>query len=164
MGLNGLVLPGLNQLERGRSTLQELRSPLERQISSLAEALAGVPRDLGLPSNVRFRVLVEGRPKELGALLADEVYLIGREAILNAFLHSRSKEVEAKIEYRASGFRMSVRDNGCGIEPGQLRWGRDGHWGLRGMSERAERIGAKLRIWSRAALGTEVELWVPGRI
>ena len=155
MGLNGLALPRLNQ------TAQGLHWPPERQLSSLAEALAGVPRELGLPSDIRFRVLVEGRRKELRAALADEVYRIGREAICNAFRHSQAKEVEANIEYRASGFRMSVRDNGCGIDAQQLRWGRDGHWGLQEMSERAERIGAKLRILSRAALGTEVELWVP---
>lgn len=151
-------------LEQGRLTVQGLRSPQERQISSLAEALAGVPRELGLPSDIRFRVLVEGRPKELRAPLADEVYRIGREAICNAFRHSQAEEVEVKIEYRASGFRMSVRDNGCGIDPQHLQWGRNGHWGLQGMRERAERIGARLRILSRAALGTEVELWVPGRI
>jgi signal transduction histidine kinase len=151
-------------LEQGRLVVQGLRSPQERQFFSLAEALAGVPRELGLPSDIRFRVLVEGRPKEVRASLADEVYWIGREAICNAFRHSQATEVEAKIEYRASGFRLSVRDNGCGIDSQHLQWGKNGHWGLQGMRERAERIGAKLRILSRAALGTEVELWVPGRI
>jgi len=151
-------------LEQGRLMVQGLRSPQERQFFSLAEALAGVPRELGLSSDIRFRVLVEGLPKELRASLADEVYGIGREAIFNAFRHSQATQVEAKIEYRASGFRLSVRDNGCGIDPQHLRWGRNGHWGLQGMRERAERIGARLRILSRAALGTEVELWVPARI
>jgi nitrate/nitrite-specific signal transduction histidine kinase len=57
-----------------------------------------------------------------------------------------------------------VRDNGCGISPEDLQFGRIGHWGLRGMRERAERIGARLRLWSRVALGTEVELCVPARL
>jgi signal transduction histidine kinase len=57
-----------------------------------------------------------------------------------------------------------VRDNGCGIDPQKLQWGRTGHWGLQGMRERAEQIGARLRILSRVALGTEVVLHVPGRI
>jgi len=45
-----------------------------------------------------------------------------------------------------------------------LRSGRDGHWGLSGMRERAERVGARLRVWSRPAGGTEVELCVPAHI
>jgi len=54
--------------------------------------------------------------------------------------------------------------NGCGIDPQVLRAGRDGHWGPPGMRERAEKVGAKLRVWSRAAAGTEVELTVPGQV
>lgn len=42
--------------------------------------------------------------------------------------------------------------------------GKAGHWGLSGMRERAEKIGAKLKVWSGATSGTEVELRVPGRI
>jgi hypothetical protein len=42
--------------------------------------------------------------------------------------------------------------------------GRDGHWGLSGMRERAERIGARLKVMSRTGAGTEVELRVPGDI
>jgi glucose-6-phosphate-specific signal transduction histidine kinase len=61
-------------------------------------------------------------------------------------------------------FRVLVRDNGCGIDPDVLRSGRDGHWGLSGMRERARRIGAKLKVWSRSAGGTEVELFVPGHV
>src|SRR5258707_321635 len=60
--------------------------------------------------------------------------------------------------------RMVVRDDGCGIDPRVLRAGREGHWGLQGMRERAERVGAKLRVWSRTAAGTEVALSVPNSI
>jgi len=42
--------------------------------------------------------------------------------------------------------------------------GRDGHWGLQGMRERAQQIGAQLEIWSQAGAGTEVELSIPGSI
>ena len=55
-------------------------------------------------------------------------------------------------------------DDGRGIDPQVLLAGRDGHWGLPGMRERAERVGARLRVWSRTAAGTEVELSVPNSI
>jgi signal transduction histidine kinase len=149
-------------LEDGRRAVQGLRSPRKRG-SSLGQALAGVPNDLGY-SAARFRVVVHGKERELRAGLRDEVYLIGREAIINACRHSRSKDIETEVEYRPTELRISVRDTGCGIDPQDLKWGQNGHWGLQGMRERAERIGARLRLWSGVALGTEVELCVPGRV
>ncbi len=151
-------------IEQGRRTVQGLRAPHDEQFSSLGQALAAVPNDLGLPSSIRFRVLVEGAQRELKESAREEAYHIGREAIFNAFRHSQAKDIETLIEYRGSGLRLTVCDNGCGIDPTHLRWGRRGHLGLQGMRERAERIGARLRISSRVALGTEVELWVPEQL
>lgn len=151
-------------LEEGRRTVQGLRAPQNEKRSSLGQALAAVPNDLGLSDSIRFRVLLEGRQRELKEAPRDEAYYIGREAIFNAFRHSEAKDIETQIEYRPTGLRLSVRDNGCGIDPQDLRWGRSGHFGMQGMRERAERIGARLRISSRVALGTEVELWVPEQL
>jgi nitrate/nitrite-specific signal transduction histidine kinase len=84
--------------------------------------------------------------------------------LVNAFRHSGAKNIEVAVEYAYSQFRVVVRDNGRGIDPQMLVAGRDGHWGLPGMRERAERIGAKLHVWSSPAAGTEVEISVPGHI
>ncbi|MBN9657333.1 MAG: hypothetical protein J0H49_04095 [Acidobacteria bacterium] len=148
-------------LEEGRYAVQGLRSP-NRSWASLGEALAKVPEEAGLLSDLSYRVVVLGKERQLQQELRDELYQIGREAIINACRHSKGTELEAEIEYRHSGLRLVVRDNGCGIEPDALC--RCGHWGLLGMHERAERIGARLRILSRAALGTEIEITVPGRV
>jgi nitrate/nitrite-specific signal transduction histidine kinase len=59
---------------------------------------------------------------------------------------------------------MLVRDDGCGIDPRVMRSLRAGHGGLTGMRERAERIGAQLRIFRNAGKGTEVELKVPSKV
>jgi signal transduction histidine kinase len=150
-------------LEQGRCAVQGLRSPGGR-IGSLSEALAGVPNDLGFGSTAAFRVVVHGRQRELRAALRHEVYRICREAIGNACRHSGATEIEVDVEYRSTELRIAICDNGCGIDTEHLRWGRDGHWGLQGMRERAEQIGARLRLWSRVALGTELELRVPGRV
>jgi len=91
----------------------------------------------------------------------NEIYRIGREALLNAFRHSGAKSVEFELEYADSDLRMRVRDNGCGIDPQVLAAGREGHWVLAGMQERATKIGALLKISSSATAGTEVQLSIP---
>ncbi len=157
----GALLVMDRALEEGRRAVQGLRSP-DRSLASLGQTLASVPKDLDLPAAVEFRVVVEGRQRELRAGLSDEIYCIGREAIFNAYRHARAKQIDTEIECGPTGLRMAVRDDGCGIDPQALR--RTGHWGLCGMRERAERIGAQLRILSRITMGTEIELCVPGRV
>jgi signal transduction histidine kinase len=79
--------------------------------------------------------------------IRQENYRIGREALLNAFCHSRAKGIELSLEYAESALFLRLRDNGCGIDPQVLHAGRDGHWGLEGMRERATRIGALLTTY-----------------
>ena len=148
-------------IDQGRCVLQGLRSP-GVHLKSLGEAFARVPNDLGFPVPAGFRVVVLGKERQLRATPLDEVYRIGCEAIVNACRHSRARKIEAEVEYGCNALRVAVRDDGCGIAPQDLDGGRKGHWGLRGMRERAEGIGARLQLWSRVALGTEVELSVPG--
>jgi signal transduction histidine kinase len=150
-------------VDEGRRAVQGLRLP-HLPGGSLGEALARVPNELHLPTLAGFRVVVHGKERKLADGLFEEVYRIGREAILNAFRHSRAKLIEAEIEYRPTELRIAVRDDGCGIDTLQLQHHRSGHWGLLGMRERAERIGARLCLLSKVALGTEVELRVPNRI
>ena len=96
------------------------------------------------------------------SVLLEESYCIGREAIINALTHSKAQHVEAEIGYDSRQFRLRVRDDGRGIDPKILEeGGRPGHWGLRGMRERAQKIGGQLNFWSRSETGTEVDLTVP---
>jgi signal transduction histidine kinase len=113
---------------------------------------------------VDFRVIVDGQPQALHPVLRDEVYRIGREALINAFRHSQANHIAIELKYSAAHFRLFIRDDGSGIDSKIIETGRDGHWGLSGMRERAERIGARFRVFSSAAAGTEVELTVPGHV
>ena len=150
-------------IEEGRDAVRGLRSA-DSDSLDLEQAFSRIRHELAVQEQVGFRVVVEGRPRGLHPVLRDEVYRIGREAVVNAFHHSQAKSVEVEVEYAGNHLRVLVRDDGCGIDPQVLRSGRDGHWGLSGMRERAERIGARLEIRSRVAAGTEVELSVPGQI
>jgi len=150
-------------IEEGRDALRGLRSS---KLSSLdlEHAFSQVREEFAKQSQVEFRVIVEGEPRPLRSIIREEIYLIGHEALSNAFRHAHASDIEVELEYAASHLRVLVRDNGGGIDTQVLRFGRDGHWGLSGMKERSERIGGKLRVLSRLVAGTEVELTVPGRI
>ena len=99
-----------------------------------------------------------GQPKTLRSAIQEQIYLIGREALVNALRHSDATSIEAEIEYSRRRMRLVVRDDGCGIDQKVLTSGRNSHRGLRGMLERAEAVGARLEIWSKRGSGTEVEL------
>jgi signal transduction histidine kinase/ligand-binding sensor domain-containing protein len=163
--LVGRVLQLLRQvIDDGRNAIRGLRVAGDAA-QDLAEAFSRIPQELGgAQTGVDFRVLVEGTCRRLHSIARDEVYRIGREAVANAFRHSGATRIEVQLEYADHELRILVRDNGSGIDSQVLRQGKEGHWGLSGMRERAERIGAKLKVWSGAAGGTEMELRVPGRI
>src|SRR6266699_811223 len=150
-------------IEEGRDAVRGLRSS---KLSSpdLEQAFSQIRQEFPVQSQIGFRVIVEGTPRPLRSVIRDEVYLIGREALSNAFRHAHASDIEVELEYAASHLRILIRDDGGGIDPQVLRSGRDGHWGLSGMKERTERIGGRLRVLSRAVAGTEVELFVPGQI
>ncbi len=158
------VLEIMSQVvDEGRNTLRGLRSPA-KNAHDLKNSFSRIPQELGALEGIDFRVVVEGPSTPLRPAIRDDIYSIGREALVNAFRHSRANKIEMELEYAADHLRVLVRDDGCGIDPQVLRFGRDGHWGMPGMRERAERIGGKLTVWSRSGGGTEVDLRIPGAI
>lgn len=150
-------------MDEGRNTVRGLRSS-GMVCQNLEEEFSRIQEDLAISTQSEFRVIVEGAPRPLRPVIHDEIYFVGREALANAFRHSGAAEVILEIEYSSSHLRILVRDNGCGVDPQVVSSGRDGHWGLSGMRERAERIGGKLKVLSMPSAGTEIHLSVPSRL
>jgi len=155
-----------NALERadqvlieGRNRVKGLRGSAQMQ-GDLPAALESVGEQLAQDSDVRFSLAIEGAPRSVHPILKEEVFLIVREALTNAFRHSCASTVEAEITYSPAELRLRVRDNGRGISESVLAQGVPGHWGLAGMRERAQRIRGQLEIWTREGAGTEVQLRV----
>jgi len=149
--------------QQGRAAIRSLRAS-DRGSGDLEQAFSRIREEVGGSDQVDFRVVVEGQPQPLHAGIWDDVYRIGREAVINAFRHSGASKIEVEVEYTGRDLAVLVRDNGRGIDAQVAQTGREGHWGLSGMRERAEKIGAKLEVMSRAGAGTEVELSVPGSV
>jgi len=148
-------------IEEGRNAVRGLRTS---NANDLGEALSRIRSEFPNREEVAFRVLVEGTPRPLHPIIRDEVYRIGQEALMNAFRHSKADAIEAELEYAAGGLRLVVRDTGIGLDPKEPERKSESHWGLTGMRERAQKIGASFKILSRVGTGTEVDLWVPGQI
>jgi signal transduction histidine kinase len=152
-----LIRKGLNE---GRGALLGLRSPALPD-GSLEKALCDIRDDFAPGGRTRLCVVILGESRPLVPAVQEQIYWIAREALLNALRHSAASRVEAEIEYLPRKLRVVVRDDGTGIDPEALQTGRNSHWGLTGMQERAASIGAKVRIWSKRGGGTEVEISLP---
>jgi signal transduction histidine kinase/ligand-binding sensor domain-containing protein len=156
-------------IAEGRHAIQDLRSEpaadndLEHLLTAMGQQLEGC-QDANLDP-ARFRVTVEGERRALFPITYDEVYRITCELLRNAFQHARARQIEVEIRYDDHLLRVRVRDDGKGIDPKVLQeGGRDGHWGLPGIRERAKRIGARLDFWSEADAGTEAQLTIQASV
>jgi signal transduction histidine kinase len=147
----------------GRNAVRDLRLSGATP-NDLAQAVRALGDELAGEASTAFRLVVEGPAREMHLIVRDEIYRIAREALRNAFTHAHANHVEAEITYDDRLVRLRIRDDGQGIPPQFLQEGREGHYGVPGMRERARQIGSKLSIWSGVGMGTEIELAVAGSI
>ena len=162
--LEGALARADQVLVESRNHVKELRTSAT-MLSDLPSDLVSVGEELAHEGEAAFSLVVEGAPQPLHPILKEEAFLIGREAITNAFRHAQASKVEVELSFSAAELRLRVRDDGRGISDDILAAGaRAGHWGLAGMRERAEKVQARLEIWSRSGAGTEVQLTVNGSI
>jgi signal transduction histidine kinase len=146
----------------GRNRVTRLRSE-NLSDGELKPSIEGVAADLNQTA-VNFAVERLGGSYTLQDHVVDEVFYIAREALTNAVRHSEASRIEVELDYQRRQFRMTCRDNGHGFDTeALLATHTNGHWGLRGMSERAERIGASLHWTSSAEKGTVVQMVVSAR-
>jgi signal transduction histidine kinase len=148
--------------EEGRAALLSLRSSTTEK-NDLAEAFRRAIDECIRASGNEISFSVNGDSREMHPVVRDEIYRIGYEAIRNACAHSGAGKLEVTLEY-AHDLTLRVSDNGVGIDSTVLEQGKEGHFGLRGMRERAERIGARFTLVSAPDSGTVITLVAPGRI
>ena len=111
-------------------------------------------------TGVRIPMLLRGKPRAVKLIIREQLFLVAREAIVNALHHSKATKIEVELEYMRCFMSVSVRDNGCGFNPGAVQEAGNPHRGLRGMRTRAETINARFELWSGPNVGTEVRITV----
>lgn len=145
-------------LVEGRARVRDLR------LSTNDGDLVLVPADLAEDAQPKPVVRIEGTPRALHPLVREEIQRISQEAVRNALHHAHAKSIEVALAYSDGGLRMTICDDGVGM-PGDVlaSGGKDGHFGLAGMRERATRIGAEIAFSVREGGGTEIALTLPAR-
>ena len=153
---DNVVLEARNQVMRLRSELYDN--------ADLPKSLRKVAMEMN-HENVTVSIVTKGAVSALRPSIGEELFFIGREAITNALNHAQPSEVRVELDYARKSVRLCCKDNGIGMNPTLLQGGPpDGHWGLLGMRERAERLGGELTIRSQHTGGTEVIVTVPARL
>jgi signal transduction histidine kinase len=150
-------------LDEARDRVNGLR--MSSVALDLAGAIANAVHHAQTASRfARIRLVVSGTPQRLQLSAAEQIYSVAREALANAVAHADARHIEVELGYQKHHIRIQVRDDGRGIAPvAQIRSDASRHFGLLGMRERADELGAQLTIWSRKNEGTEIGLLVPDR-
>ena len=149
-------------VDEGRAALNSLRTSTTEQ-NDLAEAFRRAAESCAADASITVRFAVTGESRDMHPIVRDEVYRIGYEAIRNACTHAKASRLGVELTY-GRDLSVCVGDNGVGIEPSVAAAGKEGHFGLIGMRERASSIGANLTLASSATKGTTVTLVVPGEV
>jgi signal transduction histidine kinase len=149
----------------GRNRVRDLRAGDNDNAADLLATLQELADAAGFDPPVPIRIVVEGRPRHVDPLVAAELRRIAGEALFNIARHARATSVDVAITYGDRQLGVQIRDDGIGIAPSVLAHGsKEGHFGLIGMRERAERVGGALSVDSGAGKGTDVILTFPARL
>ncbi|WP_243056357.1 sensor histidine kinase [Nocardioides sp. SR21] len=136
-----------------REALTDLRGPQ----GTLSASLSAYADEVRRRSGLRIHLRLDERGPRWPAEVEREVLRVAQEAIANVHQHARAINVWVGLTTDVHQLLLVVEDDGIGrVAP------REGHFGLSGMGERAERIGADLEIGPRRDGGTLVRLRVPG--
>jgi signal transduction histidine kinase/ligand-binding sensor domain-containing protein len=134
-------------IAEGRDRIKSLRHDARAQ-HSLKDEILAMGELLTTGDRPRFQLSVKNEERPLNPVVADDLALICREALNNAFRHAYAQTIEVLLDFGHSRFVLTIRDDGRGIPADKSSFGSvgSGHWGLVNMKERAHNIGAKLEI------------------
>lgn len=144
-----------HHIREARRSILDLRSPtLEHTV--LSDALRRTAHELTAWSQTDVRFVLSGNERRYERATEEQLLRIGQEAISNAVQHANAGTISVELSYADDGVLLKVSDDGAGFDPESETVK---HWGLRSMKERAQQIGAVLKLAS-SALGTSVEVWL----
>ncbi len=148
-----------SSLAEARRSIWELRSQ-SSEMEDLASRLSKMAAQMGGAGQPKITLLVRGTYRPLPARTEDELLRIAQESVTNAIRHAQASEITIELAFDPQLLRMTISDNGRGFSPTGDTTGISGHFGLKGMRERASGIDAKLKLDTAPGAGTRVSLEV----
>ncbi len=145
-------------LAEARSSIWDLRSGTATGAADndLPTRIRETTRQVVGDAPLKLNLVITGTYRQAPRELEDELLRIAQEAVTNAVRHAEPKCIDVSLSYQARGVDLRVKDDGRGFAMAGEKAGPAGHYGIRGMHERAERAGARLTIESRPGAGTTV--------
>lgn len=140
-------------LADARRSVEALRPQLLEE-GDLYSALDRFAAQIFSHTSVQVVCELIGEPQPLSIEVEANLLRIGQEALTNAFKYANASAIRIELRYKQSQCVLQIKDNGKGFESSSLSVGRG--FGLLGMTERAERIGAELSIQSHPGQGTDI--------
>lgn len=145
----------------GRNAINALRLPDDDERDWIAAVLEMGER-AAADSQVNFLLKIKGQTWKLPLKVRVEVLAIVREGLRNAFEHAQATSILVDVRYARRGLKVSIQDDGIGVSEQQLELRQqEGHWGIAGMHERAEKLRGRLTIASEPSKGTIISLVIP---
>ncbi len=162
--------PGLEAIHReAQEAIQKVRRlsralrPAYLEDLGLLPALEALAGDAGSALGIPISVRAEGRRFSLTREAELALYRIVQEALANVARHAAAGHAWIRLRYGRGELEVEIKDDGQGFTPPleTSDLSRGGHFGLIGMQERAQYVGARLEVHSGPGKGTRVLLRLP---
>ncbi len=139
-------------LAEARRSVHALR-PQALEKAGFTDALKAIIENTAAGTPLRTEFQLDGKPRELTPDVEENLLHIGQEALTNALKHARATKFQTLLHFASDAIRLELSDNGDGFVAERVNG--DG-FGLIGMKERADQIGATLDILSKPGEGTKI--------
>jgi len=153
--LEDLIRDAGDCLQETRQSVARLRDG-EEASPELAEAIADTAKEITQEHNIGLALNLDETPHKISAGIKYNLVRIVQEAVLNAAKHSGAAVIEVSLAHIGNELRLSISDHGHGMKDAPTGDVNSGHFGIIGMKERAEHIGAEFELTSTPSLGTSV--------
>ena len=147
-----------SSLAEARSSIWNLRSATSGVDDLPARMSKAVTQTASLGS-ARLAFEVKGTYRAAPRPLEDQLLRVAQEAVSNAVRHAAATRIRVTLDYDPDAAELAVEDDGRGFLH-SAAFAANGHFGLKGMQERADEIGGVLRVDSTPGKGTRISLHV----
>ncbi|HEY1787446.1 MAG TPA: histidine kinase [Verrucomicrobiae bacterium] len=143
-----------------RHSIWGLRSRAAEEFN-LVNALNVAGRQIANDAGMQIHLETSGQIQSLPETFEENLLRIGQEAITNAVKHSGAATVKIELQFAPQHVVLKIEDDGKGFDPEHCIGPDQGHFGLLGIRERAERMGGGANISSAPGTGTRIRVDVP---